>query len=102
MNRPGWTRYLSTPGWMLFLGVLAASIGARGTSEWEQMTSALRGYYAISLVAGLALLTGGAMSLWARPRKRWIPWAGLAAALALGVNQAIGLWAHIIPGYTPG
>ena len=102
MSQQGWQRYLSTAGWMLLLGVLAIYYGARGTSAWAQVSSSLRLYSVISLVAGMALLTGGALRLWSKSRQRWGLLSGLAAALTLGVNHGVALWLNVIPCRTPG
>jgi hypothetical protein len=95
-------RHRWTAGWMLFLGLLATLIGATGVLEWERIASALRGYYVISLVVGMALLASGAMGVTTRPPRRWVLVPGLIAALALGINQGIGLWFSIIPCFSPG
>lgn len=95
-------RHRWTAGWMLFLGLLAVYVGATGVREWARIASALRGYYVISLVVGMVLLASGAMGVAARPPQRRALVPGLVAALALGVNQGIGLWFSIIPCFTPG
>ncbi|HEX7183662.1 MAG TPA: hypothetical protein VF756_17655 [Thermoanaerobaculia bacterium] len=91
-----------TAGWMLAVGLLATATGVQGAWAWGHIENALRAYIAVSLVAGLALLASGASNLAARSRKRAAFVAGVVAALALGVNQALGVWLQIIPCYTPG
>jgi hypothetical protein len=87
---------------MLAVGLLAAAIGVRGALDWEHIGNDLRGYVAVSLLGGLALLASGAANLPARTLKRPAFVAGVVAALALGVNQALGVWLQILPCYTPG
>ena len=89
------------PVWMLILGALATFIGVNGARDWESISSTLQGYLGVSLVAGLALIAGGALSLWERPH-RCALLTGLGAALALGINHTIALWFNIIPCDTPG
>ena len=90
------------PIWMLILGTLATYIGINRVREWEHISSALQVYLAVSLLAGVALITGGALSLWVRPLKHWAFLTGVVAALALGTNHAIALWFNIIPCDSPG
>jgi hypothetical protein len=92
----------SLAAWMLILGALATFIGVNGARDWNHFSSALQGYLGVSLLAGVALITGGALSLSAQPARRWALLSGLVAALALGINHTIALWFNIIPCDTPG
>ena len=102
MNHQNQKTHGALPVWMLILGAVATFIGVNTARDWNHISSTLQSYVGISLVAGVALITGGALSLWVRPLKHWALLTGLVAALALGINHTIALWFNIIPCDSPG
>ena len=81
-------------------GLAGVWIGAPQMLHWTSLSTRTLAYYAISFLAGAALLISGALSLrraWRRPATL----GALAAAAVLLLNQILGLKFQAILCFTP-
>ncbi len=81
---------------MFILGIVALFTGVGGVARWKDLSRGTDAYYAVSLAAGLGLLSFALLAIAVRKRTP-LAWGGVVAALALGVNQFLGLhWSTIL------
>ncbi len=84
----------------ILYGLAGIWIGAPQVLQWASLSARTLAYYGVSLLAGLALLICGALSLRAAWRKP-AALGGLAAAAVLLLNQYLGLKFQAILCFTP-
>ncbi len=85
---------------MVLFGLTGVWIGAPQVLQWARLSARTLAYYGASFLAGLALLTCGALCL--RPAwRKSAALGGLAAAIALLLNQHLGLRFQAILCFTP-
>lgn len=85
---------------LVLFGLAAAVVGGPGLAQGTDLSAKTFAYYAISLLAGLTLLLCSVLSF----RNAWrrsTALASLAAAVALPLNQFLGLHFQAILCFTP-
>ena len=86
---------------LLLFAVAAMWIGFPEVIHWRRLAPGTLAYYAISLLAGVALLVSAVVALFFPAKGSKAAVGGLVAALVLVVNQALGLWLKTILCTTP-
>lgn len=76
-------------------------IGVGPLRHYTELSPGTLAYYAVSLLAGVALALFLLLAPLFRLKRRTIALGGLGGALALGVNQFVGLHLHTILCFTP-
>jgi len=83
------------------IAITGVIIGAGPLRHYADLSKGTLTYYAISLLAGVALALFLLTAPMFRLKRYMIAIGGVGAALALGVNQFVGLRLHTILCFTP-